>query len=78
MAAKLTRLTHKIAIQLQRAVPFAVLAPCRQSGNFWIQPRMRSLTGTFGGVVMYNLRDGLTVGILAVYRLSSHRIINRT
>jgi len=43
MAAKLTRLTHKIAIQLQlwqRAVPFAVLAPGGQSGNFWIHPRM--------------------------------------
>jgi len=36
MAAKLTRLTHKIAIQLHLAVPFAVLAPGGQSGNFWI------------------------------------------
>jgi hypothetical protein len=32
MAAKLTRLTHKIATQLQ-------LAPGGQSGNFWIHPR---------------------------------------
>jgi len=40
MATKLTRLTHKIAIQLQRAVPFAVLAPGCQSGNFWIHPRI--------------------------------------
>jgi hypothetical protein len=42
MAAKLTRLTHKIAIQLQqwqRAVPFAVLAPGGRSGNFWIHHR---------------------------------------
>jgi len=41
MAAKLTRLTHKIAIQLHlvTAVPFAVLAPGGQSGNFWIHPR---------------------------------------
>jgi len=45
MAAKLTRLTHKIAIQLQlvaereRAIPFAVLAPGDQSGSFWIHPR---------------------------------------
>jgi hypothetical protein len=38
MAAKLTRLTHKIAIQLQRVVPFTV-APGGQSGNFWVHPR---------------------------------------
>jgi hypothetical protein len=38
MEAKLTRLIHKIAIQLhlvQRAVPFAG----GQSGNFWIHAR---------------------------------------
>jgi len=43
-AAELTRLTHKIAIQLrlvQRAVPFAVLARGGQSGNFWIHPRIK-------------------------------------
>jgi len=43
MAAKLTKLTYKIAIQLhlvQRAVPFAVLAPGGQSENFWIHPRI--------------------------------------
>jgi len=42
MAAKLTRLTHKIAIQLHlvAAVPFAVIAPGGESGNFWIYPRM--------------------------------------
>jgi hypothetical protein len=41
MAAKLTKLTHKIAIpfHLVTAVPFAVLAPGGQSGNFWIHPR---------------------------------------
>jgi hypothetical protein len=39
MEAKLTGLTHKIAIQLQRAVTLAVLAPGGQSGNFWILPR---------------------------------------
>jgi len=40
MAAKLTRLTHKIAIQLHLvAERFAVLAPGDQSGNFWIHPR---------------------------------------
>jgi len=40
MVAKLTRLTHKIAIQqyLVTAVPVAVLAPGGQSGNFWIYP----------------------------------------
>jgi len=43
MAEKLTRLTHKIAIQLhllQRVTSFAVLAPGGQSGNFWIHPRI--------------------------------------
>jgi hypothetical protein len=43
MAAKLTRLTHKIAIQRtwwRRAVPFAILPPGGQSGNFWMHPRM--------------------------------------
>jgi len=42
MAAKLTRLTHKIAIQLRQvaAVPFAVLPRGGQSGNFWIHPRV--------------------------------------
>jgi hypothetical protein len=39
MAAKLIRLTHKIAIQLHlvaESCTFAVLAPGSQSGNFWI------------------------------------------
>jgi hypothetical protein len=43
MVAKLTRLTHKIVIQLylvQRAVPFAVLAPGSQSRKFQIHPHM--------------------------------------
>jgi hypothetical protein len=40
IAAKLTRLTHKIKIQMQRPVPFAVLAPSGQSGNFWIHSRI--------------------------------------
>jgi len=35
MAAKLTRLTHKIAIQLHLV---AVLAPGGQSGNFLVTP----------------------------------------
>jgi len=42
MVAKLTRLTHKIVIQLypvQRVLPFAVLASGGHSGNFWIRPR---------------------------------------
>jgi hypothetical protein len=42
MAAKLTRLTHKIAIQLERAVPLALLVPGGQSGNFWKDPHIRS------------------------------------
>jgi len=46
MEAKLTRLTHKIAIQLNlvTALPFAVLSPGGQSGNFWIHPRIISDT----------------------------------
>jgi len=40
MAAKLTRLNHKTAIQLDLVVPFAVLARGGQSGNFWIHPRI--------------------------------------
>jgi hypothetical protein len=45
MEAKLTRLTHKIAIQLNlvTALPFAVLSPDGQSGNFWIHPRNLSI-----------------------------------
>jgi hypothetical protein len=41
MIATLTILTHKTAYNCtywQRAVPFAVLAPGGQSGNFWIHP----------------------------------------
>jgi len=38
MATKRTRLTHKIEIQLQRAVSFTTVAPGCQSGNFWIHP----------------------------------------
>jgi len=40
MVAKLTRLTHKIAVQLHlvTAVPFVVLTSGGQSGNFWIHP----------------------------------------
>jgi len=44
MAAKLTTLTHKIALQLylvaESCIPFAVIAPGGQSGNFWIHPHM--------------------------------------
>jgi hypothetical protein len=43
MAAKLTGLTHKIAIQLHivaECLPFAVLASGSQSRNFWIHPRI--------------------------------------
>jgi hypothetical protein len=44
MAARFTRLTHKIAIQLhlvaESCVPFAVLAAGGQSGNFWMLPRI--------------------------------------
>jgi hypothetical protein len=43
MAAKLIRLTHKIALQLHlvaERLPFAVLAPGGQSRNFGIHPRI--------------------------------------
>jgi hypothetical protein len=43
MAAKFTRLIYKIAILLHlvaETVPFAVLAPGGQSGNFWIHPHI--------------------------------------
>jgi hypothetical protein len=46
MAAKLIRLTHKIEIQLHlvaQSLPFAVLAPGGQSGNFWIYRRILKL-----------------------------------
>jgi len=54
MAAKLTRLTHKIAIQLHlvAAVPFTVLAPGGQSGNFWIHPRIVVVFYCFSDIFM--------------------------
>jgi len=42
MAAKLTRLAHKIALQLHllaESCTICSLAPGGQSGNFWIHPR---------------------------------------
>jgi hypothetical protein len=45
MAAKLTRLTHN-CVYWQRAVPYSVLAPGGQSGNFWIMPPMPSMSPT--------------------------------
>jgi hypothetical protein len=41
MTAKLTRRTHKVAIQLHlvaESCTICVLAPGGQSGNFWTQP----------------------------------------
>jgi len=42
MTSKFTRLTHKIVIKLHlvAAVPFAVLSPGGQFGNFWVHPRI--------------------------------------
>jgi len=53
-AAKLTRLTHKIAIQLHlvTAVPYAVLAPGGQSWNFWMHPH--TVSGQFVQTVFIN------------------------
>jgi len=48
MAAKLTKLTHRIVIQLHlvaESCTIAVLAPGGQSGNFWIHPRINYLFG---------------------------------
>jgi hypothetical protein len=53
MAVKLTRLAHKIAIQLHLVAengPFAVLAPGGQSGKFWIYPRIGSWMGPRAGL----------------------------
>jgi hypothetical protein len=55
MAEKLTRLTQKIAIQLHLVaenLPFAVLAPGGQSGNFWIHPRMYATQPPIQSVLM--------------------------
>jgi len=67
MAAKLARLTIKIAIRLhlvQRAVWFAVFAPGGQSGKYWICPR---ICPTFSAVVqaMNN------IGKLIFYQITS-------
>jgi hypothetical protein len=68
MAAKVTRLNHKIAIQLhlvaERAVPFAVLAPGGQSGNFWLHPRALSCvwSPSNGTAVSYHCQVDRTEG----------------
>jgi len=47
MAAKLTRLTHQIAIQLHLVAKSCTvcLAPGGQSGNLWIHPSTYLLNG---------------------------------
>jgi hypothetical protein len=59
MAAKLTRLTHKIAIQLhlvaQSCTICSFLAPGGQSGNVWIQSRTVSYHSTSLGCALGNL-----------------------
>jgi hypothetical protein len=55
MAAKLTRLTHKIAIQLHlvsESLPFAVPAPGGQFGSFWIHPH-KDIKVTILSIVVY-------------------------
>jgi len=52
MAAKLTRLTHKVAIW-QSAISFAVLAPGGKSGNFWIHNRISQLTNHNNSAISY-------------------------
>jgi len=50
MTAKLTRLAHRIAIQLRLVrvnCTFAVLAPGGQFRNFWIHPRIDISLGAF-------------------------------
>jgi len=49
MTAKLTRVTHKIAIQLRLVAKNCTIysvAPGCQSGNFWIHPRIIHTTWT--------------------------------
>jgi len=76
MVAKLTRLTHKIAIHLhlmQRAVTFAVLVPGSQFGNFWVHPRINH------PVLSYNSLSFPSFGGSAVdqpsFQLQEHQII---
>jgi hypothetical protein len=59
MTAKLTTLTHKIAIQLNLvAVAFVVLAPVGQSGNFWIHPLVIVSSASFNSV-SFTLCEGV-------------------
>jgi hypothetical protein len=56
MAAKFTRLTHKMALQLHLVaenVSLAVLVPGGQSGNFWIHSRTRGGTILLSSHVFY-------------------------
>jgi hypothetical protein len=56
MAAKLTRLTHKIAIQLYlvaESCTTAILAPGGQSRNFWIHLRIQEPRHTILNYVKY-------------------------
>jgi hypothetical protein len=90
MAANLTRLTHRIAIQLhlvaQRAALFAVLVPDGQSGNFWIQPRTlyyvmlrvpHQLWGYFHAVICFNTMIGISsCGLLQFHAPSSSNLLN--
>jgi hypothetical protein len=61
MATKLTKVTHKIAIQLHvvAAVPFAVLSPGSQSGNFWIHPCITQRINPEGQHINFHLGENI-------------------
>jgi hypothetical protein len=66
MAAKLARLTHKIATQLHlvaERLSFAVLAQGGQSGNFWIHPRTYVRMYVCMYVCMYHVRTLLPLAL---------------
>jgi hypothetical protein len=72
MAAKLTRLTHKLVIQLHlvaESLPFAVLAPGGQCGNFWIHPRTSHIgKATLSRKRMGELKLSSTLNLRTRYR----------
>jgi hypothetical protein len=83
MVAKLTGLTHKIAIKLHIVAESCVLAPDGQSGNFWIHPHTCVRTG-FG----INERNKQTrrmekaqmrfIRVAAGYRVMDHKCYDMT
>jgi hypothetical protein len=74
MAAKLTRLTHKIATQLhlvaESCIPFAVLAPGGQSGNLRMNPRIyECVCVLFTGNLQVNVNKHHILTLFSDYRV---------